>query len=187
MGQGWWGEGRVGRTESLAPTCTRCYCCSVSKLFPTLCDTMDCSVAHWAPLSMELSRQEYRSGLPFPPPKDLPGPGMDTLHPDTISGPIMGSIMKNKNTLITEAISRVQKLHPRNLAHRPIKFCITQLTSSASCEVYASSTRISHCPSSWYAVYPMQYSQLWLMKALPISYRTVSLSLRLLSFVSASA
>ena len=84
VGPGWWGEGRVGRTERAARTRMHCRCLSVSKLFPTLCDTTDCSVAHWAPLSMEFSRQEYWSGLPFPPPKDLPGPGMDTLHPDTI-------------------------------------------------------------------------------------------------------
>ena len=28
-----------------------------------------------APLSMEFPRQEYWSGLPFPPPGDLPDPG----------------------------------------------------------------------------------------------------------------
>ena len=32
------------------------------------------TVAHWAPLSMEFSRQEYWSGLPFLTPGDLPGP-----------------------------------------------------------------------------------------------------------------
>ena len=34
------------------------------------------AVAHQAPLSMEFSRQEYWSGLPFPPPRDLPDPGI---------------------------------------------------------------------------------------------------------------
>ena len=34
------------------------------------------SVAHQASLSMEFSRQEYWSGLPCPPPGDLPGPGV---------------------------------------------------------------------------------------------------------------
>ena len=34
------------------------------------------SVAHQAPLSMEFSRQEYWSGLPCPPPRDLPDPGI---------------------------------------------------------------------------------------------------------------
>ena len=36
----------------------------------TLGDPMDCQ----APLSLEFSRQEYWSGLPFPPPGDLPDP-----------------------------------------------------------------------------------------------------------------
>ena len=34
-----------------------------------------------APLSMEFSRQEYCSELPFPPPGDLPGPGMEPTSP----------------------------------------------------------------------------------------------------------
>ena len=34
------------------------------------------TVAHQAPLSMEFSRQEYWSGLPFPSPGDLPDPGI---------------------------------------------------------------------------------------------------------------
>ena len=34
-----------------------------------------CTIAHQTPLSMGFSRQEYRSGLPFPPPGDLPNPG----------------------------------------------------------------------------------------------------------------
>ena len=35
------------------------------------------TVAHQAPLSMEFSRQEYRSGLPCPPPGDLPYLGIE--------------------------------------------------------------------------------------------------------------
>ena len=34
------------------------------------------TVAHQAPLSMRFSRQEYWSGLPFPPPGDLPNTGI---------------------------------------------------------------------------------------------------------------
>ena len=34
------------------------------------------TVAHQSPLSMEFSRQEYWSGLPFPHPGDLPDPGI---------------------------------------------------------------------------------------------------------------
>ena len=35
------------------------------------------TVARQAPLSMRFSRQEYRSGLPFPPPGNLPDPGIE--------------------------------------------------------------------------------------------------------------
>ena len=39
------------------------------------------TVAHWAPLSMEFPRQEYRSRLPFPSPGDLPDPGIELASP----------------------------------------------------------------------------------------------------------
>ena len=35
------------------------------------------TVAHQAPLSMEFSRQQYWSGLPFPPLGDLPDSGIE--------------------------------------------------------------------------------------------------------------
>ena len=34
------------------------------------------TVVHQAPLSMGFSQQEYRSGMPFPPPGHLPDPGI---------------------------------------------------------------------------------------------------------------
>ena len=39
------------------------------------------TVAHQAPLSMELSRQEYWSGQPFPSPGDLPDPEIEARSP----------------------------------------------------------------------------------------------------------
>ena len=39
------------------------------------------TVAHQAPLSMEFSRQEYWSGLPFPIPGDHPNPGVEPMSP----------------------------------------------------------------------------------------------------------
>ena len=39
------------------------------------------TVAHQAPLSMGFSRQEYWSGLPCPPPGDLPDPGIKPESP----------------------------------------------------------------------------------------------------------
>ena len=37
------------------------------------------TIAHQAPLSMGFSRQEYWSGLPCPPPGDLPNPGIELM------------------------------------------------------------------------------------------------------------
>ena len=46
------------------------------------------AVAYQAPQSMELSMQEYWSGLPFPSPGDLPNPGIEpgssTLQADAL-------------------------------------------------------------------------------------------------------
>ena len=39
------------------------------------------AVACQAPLSMEFSRQEHRSGLPFPTPEDLLDPGIEPASP----------------------------------------------------------------------------------------------------------
>ena len=46
--------------------------CLVTKSCATLCDPMN----HQAPLFMGFLRQEYWSELPFPPPGDLPHPGI---------------------------------------------------------------------------------------------------------------
>ena len=46
---------------------------------PTLCDPW--TIACQAPLSMEFSRQEYWSGLPFLSPGDLPDPGIKPRSP----------------------------------------------------------------------------------------------------------
>ena len=53
-----------------------CVCSVVSGLFVTLW-----TVACQAPLSMRFFRQEYWSGLPFPPPGDLPKPGIKLTSP----------------------------------------------------------------------------------------------------------
>ena len=37
-----------------------------------------------APLCMEFFRQEYYSGLPFPPPGNLPDPGIELVSPATL-------------------------------------------------------------------------------------------------------
>ena len=52
----------------------------VTQAYLNLCDPWT-AVACQAPLSMEFSRQEYWSGLPFPSPGDLPYPGIKPRSP----------------------------------------------------------------------------------------------------------
>ena len=53
-----------------------CVCVHHVQLFVTLW-----TVAHQVPLCMWFSWQEYRSGLPFPPPEDIPNPGIKPKAP----------------------------------------------------------------------------------------------------------
>ena len=49
--------------------------------YPTVCNPMDCRL-----LSMQFPRQEYWGGLPFPPPGDLPNPGIKPASPALAGG-----------------------------------------------------------------------------------------------------
>ena len=61
------------------------------QLCPTLCNLMDCSQV---PLSLEFSRQEYWSGLLFPPSGDLLNPGIEprscALQADSLPAELPG-------------------------------------------------------------------------------------------------
>ena len=61
-----WGKIRLFTLRSCVLSCSSCI-----QLFAT-----QWTVAHWAPLSMGFSRQEYWMGLQCPPPGDLPDPGI---------------------------------------------------------------------------------------------------------------
>ena len=53
--------------------------CLVAQSCLTLCDSMDCSLPGSSVHGF--SRQEYRSGLPFPYPEDLPIAGIEPESP----------------------------------------------------------------------------------------------------------
>ena len=62
------------------------------------------TVARQAPLSMRLSWQEYWSGLPFPPPGDLPDsgiePGSPSLQTDSLPPEPPGKPSESSQILI---------------------------------------------------------------------------------------
>ena len=68
------------------------------------------TVAHQAPLSMGFSRQEYWSGLPFPPPGDLPNPGIESgspaLEADALPSEPPGKSKGRRKTPLTEKVSK---------------------------------------------------------------------------------
>ena len=59
-------------------------CAQSLQLFLTLANPW--TVAHQAPLSMGFSKQEYWIGLTFPPPGDLPDPGIEPTSPPFAGG-----------------------------------------------------------------------------------------------------
>ena len=64
-----------------------CVCvCVLSRFSHVQLSVTIWTVAHQAPLSMEFSRQEYWSGLPCPPPGDLPNPG---IEPKSLMSPAL--------------------------------------------------------------------------------------------------
>ena len=58
------------------------------------------TAAHQAPLYVEFSKQEYWRGLPFPPPGDLPNPGIEPMSP--ASPALAGWFFTAESALITE-------------------------------------------------------------------------------------
>ena len=60
-----------------AHVCMHACILSCARLFVT-----PWTVVHQAPLPMEFPRREYWSGVPFPPPGDLPDPGIEPVSPE---------------------------------------------------------------------------------------------------------
>ena len=76
-----WGHKESGTTEQLThvPLEARASESEVTQPCPTLSDPMDWSLPGSSVHG--ISRQEYRNGLPFPSPRDLPDPGIEPGSP----------------------------------------------------------------------------------------------------------
>ena len=64
------------------------------------------TVADQAPQSMDFSRQEYWSGLPFPSPWDLPDPGIEPSSPS-----LRADALPSESPEKLNARSRLEKLN----------------------------------------------------------------------------
>ena len=72
-----------------------------------LCDPLDCTCQ--ALLSMGFSRQEYSSGLPCPPPVDLPDPG---IKPASLTSPALAG-----KSFTTSATWEAHTFHKPKASH----------------------------------------------------------------------
>ena len=74
--------------------------CSVSRV---RLSATPCTVAHQAPLSMGFSRQEFWSGVPFPPLGDLPHPGIEPTS--LISSALAGGFFTSAKKVLNKYLS----------------------------------------------------------------------------------
>ena len=81
-----------------------CCCFSRVQLFVTLW-----TVACQAPLSMGFSKQEYCSGLPFPPPRDLSDPGIELTS--FISPALAGKYFSTSTTYLVLGWRWFHRMH----------------------------------------------------------------------------
>ena len=72
------------------------YACMLSHFLSVQLFATPWTVAHQAPLSMAFSRQQYWSGLPFPPPGHLPDPGIKLRS--TASPALAGGLFSTEPT-----------------------------------------------------------------------------------------
>ena len=80
------------------------------------------TVAHQAPQSMEFSRQDYWSGLPFPSPADLPNPGIKPGSPaqqvDALPSEPPGKPQNKKGHYEDLPENPILRLHPKEISQK---------------------------------------------------------------------
>ena len=95
-----------GRVTSWHPFCVRVQLLSRVQLF-----VIPWTVASQAPLSMESSRQEYWSRLPFPTPGDLPDPRIEPVSTEPLGKPYLLFIIPQTLLIANWSPKLVGQLH----------------------------------------------------------------------------
>ena len=103
------------------------------------------NVAHQAPPSMEFSRQEYWSGLPFPSPRDLPNPGIKPKSPTSWADALPSEPPRNP-CMFMESYLKKKKRWNRSfllsLHQRTLIFSITKECPCGSLGIQQSSSTL---------------------------------------------
>ena len=120
----------------------------VSQLCPTLCNPW--TVACQAPLSMEFSKQECWSALPYPSPGNLSDPEIEpkspTLQADSLPSEPTGKPPLSARALLSLPIynCKATDLHPRSSAMYILIYSFRHETSDNSFNLLQLNTRASH-------------------------------------------
>ena len=95
----------------------RC-CISHVQLFAT-----PWTVAHQAPLSTEFSRPEYWSGLPCPPPGDLPNPGIKSRSPASLVDSLPSEPPRKPKNTGMGSLTLLKGIFPIQESNQPFLHC----------------------------------------------------------------
>ena len=93
------------------------------------------TVACQAPLSMAFSRQEYWSGLPCPPPENLPNPGIEPRSPTLQADSLLSEPPEKPKDTGIGSLSLLQGICPTQQSNRGLLHCrrtLYQLSSQGS-------------------------------------------------------
>ena len=111
----------VHRSPVCGPSACDCMCVKSLQSCLSLCDPMDCS--RQAPLSMGFPRQKYWSGLPCPPPGDLPHPGIKPRSPTCRRILYQPSHQGNPRILQWGSLSLLQRIFPIQESNQGLMHC----------------------------------------------------------------
>ena len=110
----------IGKSFSYKTSSLHCVVLCRSAM-PDSCDPW--AVAHWVFCPWGFSRQEYWSGLPCPPPGDLPNPGIEVMSPTLQVDSLMSEPPgKSKNTGVG-SLSLLQGIFPTQESSQGLLHC----------------------------------------------------------------
>ena len=96
---------------------------AVFRRFNHVCLCSPRTVAHQVPLSMEFSRQVYWSGLPCPPPRDFPNPGIESRSPALQADSLPAEPQGRPENTGVDSLSHLQRIFPTQESNWVLLHC----------------------------------------------------------------